>query len=232
MQFIQNIKEALLHLAFPHVCAGCGNDVLPQHHLLCLSCLDSLPQTHFQLHAANPITKIFTGRLPLQHATAQYYFTKESLLQHLLHQAKYKSYRELCLYLGNLMGQQLAESNWIDSIDALVPLPLFAEREKRRGYNQSHLLCTGMAEVINKPVLKNAVIRSTATESQTRKNRVERWQNMEGRFTLTDNQLEGKHVLLVDDVVTTGATLEACGRALLQVPGATLSIATLCFSVS
>ena len=232
MSIVQNIKEALLHLAYPHVCAGCGNDVLPQHHLLCLSCLDSLPKTHFHLHAENPIAKIFTGRLPLQHATAQYYFTKESLLQHLLHQAKYKGHRELCLYLGNLMGQQLAESTWINSIDALVPLPLFAEREKRRGYNQSYLLCTGMAEVINKPVLKNVVIRSTATESQTRKNRVARWQNMEGRFALTGTQLEGKHVLLVDDVVTTGATLEACGRALLEAPNSTLSIATLCFSVS
>lgn len=232
MPFVQNIKEALLHLAFPHVCAGCGNDVLPKDHLLCLSCLESLPPTHFHLHAANPIEKIFTGRLPLQHATAQYYFTKESLLQHLLHNAKYKGDRELCLYLGNLMGQQLRESSWIASVDALVPLPLYAEREKRRGYNQSHLLCQGIGQMINKTVLKDAVIRSSATESQTRKNRVQRWQNMEGRFTLTSSETEGKHILLVDDVVTTGATLEACGRTLLEAPGSTVSLATLCFSVS
>ena len=232
MQILQNIKEALLHLAFPHVCAGCGNDVLPKDHLLCLHCLEALPQTLFHLHSDNPIEKAFTGRLPLLHATAQYYFTKESLLQHLLHRAKYKGDRELCIYLGTLMGGQLAQSNWIQTIDALVPLPLYAEREKARGYNQSYLLCKGISEVINKPVLPNVVIRSSATESQTRKNRVQRWQNMEGRFALTSSETEGKHLLLVDDVMTTGATLEACGRTLLQVPGTNLSIATLCFSVS
>lgn len=153
-------------------------------------------------------------------------------MQHLLHRAKYKGDKELCIYLGTLMGGQLAQSNWIQTIDALVPLPLFAEREKARGYNQSYLLCKGISEVINKPVLPNVVIRSSATESQTRKNRVQRWQNMEGRFALTSNETEGKHLLLVDDVMTTGATLEACGRTLLQVPGTNLSIATLCFSVS
>ena len=217
---------------FPQVCAGCGADVLPKDHLICLSCLEALPQTHFHLHPSNPVEKAFTGRLPLQHATAQYYFTKESLLQHLLHGAKYKGDRELCVYLGTLMGRQLAQSNWIETIDALVPLPLFAEREKARGYNQSYLLCKGIGEVVNKPLLPNAVLRSSATESQTRKNRVERWQNMEGRFALTSTNIEGAHLLLVDDVVTTGATLEACGRTLLQAPGTTLSIATLCFSVT
>jgi ComF family protein len=232
LQIVQNIKEALLHLAFPQVCAGCGNDVLPKDHLLCLSCLEALPQTQFHLHANNPIEKTFIGRLPLQHATAQYYFTKESLLQHLLHRAKYKGDRELCVYLGTLMGRQLAQTDWIHTIDALVPLPLFAEREKKRGYNQSYLLCQGMFEVLQKPVLKNIVIRQSATESQTRKNRVQRWQNMEGRFLLKTSEAKGKHLLLVDDVVTTGATLEACGRALLTAPGSTLSVATLCFSVS
>lgn len=229
---IHNIKEALLHLLFPHVCAGCGADVLPKDHLLCLHCLEALPQTHFHLHHNNPVEKAFTGRLPLLHATAQYYFTKESLLQHLLHQAKYKGDKELCVYLGTLMGGQLAQSHWIETVDALVPLPLFAEREKARGYNQSYLICKGISEAVNKPVLQHAVIRSSATESQTRKNRVLRWQNMEGRFALTSTETEGAHLLLVDDVITTGATLEACGRTLLQSPGTNLSIATLCFSVS
>ncbi len=174
---------------------------------------------------------MFTGRLPLLHATAQYYFTKESGLQHLLHQMKYKGARELCVYMGRLMAQQLAQSPWINEIDALVPLPLFAQRERQRGYNQSALLCQGITEVLQKPLLKDVVVRSTATESQTRKNRVQRWQNMEGRFSLTDaSKTEGKHLLLIDDVVTTGATLESCGRALLQSENTQLSIATLCFS--
>ena len=233
MPFLQNIKEALLHLAYPQLCAVCGSDVLPRNALLCLSCLEALPQTHFHLHQHNPIEKVFTGRLPLLHATAQYYFTKESGLQHLLHQMKYRGAQELCVYMGRLMGQQLAAGNWINNVDALVPLPLFAQREKQRGYNQSALLCQGMADVLGKPVYKDAIIRSTATESQTRKNRVARWQNMEGRFSVANEaKIKDKHMLLVDDVVTTGATLEACGRALLAVPGTQLSIATLCFSVS
>jgi len=230
---LQNIKEALLHLAFPQVCAACGSDALPREQLLCLPCLEALPQTHFHLHHHNPIEKIFTGRLPLQHATAQYYFTKESGLQHLLHQMKYKDAKDLCVYMGRLMGQQLSQSNWIEDIDALVPLPLFAQRQRQRGYNQSALLCQGIAEVLQKPVLNDVVIRSSATESQTRKSRVERWQNMEGVFTLAhSSQLIDKHLLLVDDVVTTGATLESCGRTLLQAPNTRLSIATLCFSAT
>lgn len=233
MQLVHNIKEALLHLVFPHLCAACGSDAVPQSHPLCLYCLEALPQTHFHQHAGNPIEKIFTGRLPLQHATAQYYFTKESGLQHLLHQAKYKGANELCRYLGQLMGQQLAQSSWIKDIDALVPLPLYAVREKKRGYNQSHLICQGIADVLNLPVLNDVIVRRTATESQTRKNRVARWQNLEGVFNLTNNtKTEGKHILLVDDVVTTGATLERCGRTLLQVPGTQLSIAALCFSAT
>lgn len=144
---------------------------------------------------------------------------------------KYKGAKELCVYMGRLMGQQLSESTWIQNIDALVPLPLYAQRERQRGYNQSALLCEGIAEVLQKQVWKDVVERSMATESQTRKNRVERWQNMEGRFSVANIPLlEGKHILLVDDVVTTGATLESCGRTLLQVPGTQLSIATLCFS--
>ena len=231
MLFLQNIKEALLHLAFPQVCAICGSDALPKQQLLCLPCLEALPQTYFHLHANNGAEAIFTGRLPLQHATAQYYFTKESGLQHLLHRMKYKGDKELCLYMGRLMGQQLSATDWIKNIDALVPLPLFLQRERQRGYNQSALLCDGMAEVLHLPVLKEVVVRSAATESQTRKNRVQRWQNMEGRFSITKvDKMEGRHVLLVDDVVTTGATLEACGRAILEAPGTQLSVATLCYS--
>ena len=231
MNLFAEIKEALLHLAFPHICAGCGSDLLNINNELCLRCLHQLPATQFELHASNPIEKIFFGRLPVTAATAQYYFTKESLVQRLMHGFKYKGNKELGIYLGRLMGIALASSNRFTKIDALVPLPLFPSKERKRGYNQATVLCQGISEVLQKPVWKDAVIRSTFTETQTKKNRVERWQNIEGRFEIANAaQLMNKHVLLVDDVVTTGATLESCGRVLLNAPGLQLSIATLCFS--
>lgn len=174
---------------------------------------------------------MFWGRLAVTHATAQYYFTKESLMQHLMHQLKYRGNKELGLYLGRLMGHALAATNRFSQIDALVPLPLFPSKEKKRGYNQAEILCNGIAEVLKKPVLKNAIIRTHHTESQTKKNRIERWQNMEGRFDLIAPQaVAEKHLLLVDDVVTTGATLEACGFELARGENTRVSIATLCYS--
>lgn len=231
MLLLNHLKESLLHFLFPHVCEGCGTDVLEPDHLLCLKCLSSLPKTEFQFYSNNPVEKIFWGRLPVTSATAFCYFTKESLMQHLMHQLKYRGNKEAGLYLGRLMGHALNASNRFRYADALVPLPLFPAKERKRGYNQAALLCEGIAEVMNKPVLKDVVIRTTHTESQTKKNRIERWLNMEGRFELKKPEtVEGKQVVLVDDVITTGATLEACGAVLLQAPNLQLSVATLCIS--
>ena len=231
MPLIKEIKDALLHLAFPHVCESCGTDNLQVDHILCLRCLSSLPNTNFHLHANNPIEKIFWGRIPISSATSQYYFTKESMMQHLMHQLKYKGNKEVGLYLGRLMGWAMAESNRFSSVDALIPLPLHKSKEHKRGYNQATLLCEGISTVLNKPVLKNVVIRTAHTETQTKKSRIQRWQNMEGKFELVNaSAIESKHLLLVDDVVTTGATLEACGKELFKAKNLQLSIATLCFS--
>jgi ComF family protein len=231
MPLLREIKESLLHLAFPHVCEGCGSDQLESAQLLCLRCLSSLPATNFHLHPNNPIEKIFWGRIPVTYAASQYYFTKESMMQHLMHQFKYKGNKELGLYLGQLMGFAFAGSNRFSFVDALVPLPLHRSKEHKRGFNQAALLCEGIATVLKKPVLKDAVTRRGSTESQTKKGRIQRWQNMEGRFEIGQTKaLEGRHILLVDDVITTGATLEACGRELLKAENIQLSIATLCFS--
>ncbi|SRR5215203_332602 len=231
MKIIQEIKESLLHLAFPHICEGCGSDLLDINNELCLKCLSSLPETNFHLHPNNPIEKMFWGRLPLTCASAQYYFTKESLMQHLMHQLKYRGNKDLGVFLGKLIGHALKTSNRFSAVDALIPLPLFHTREKKRGYNQASVLCEGIAEILQKPVLNDIIVRKTYTDSQTKKGRVERWQNMEGRFELmAPKSIEGRHVLLIDDVITTGATLEACGREIVQASNVQLSIATLCFS--
>lgn len=230
MIHLKEIRESLLQIVFPHVCSGCGSDLLSIESNLCLRCVDALPETDFEKHANNPVEKMFWGRLPLESASATYYFTKESLVQHLMHRFKYKNNKELGLQLGRMMGYQLLHSGRFKT-EAIIPLPLFPGKEKRRGYNQSVLLCEGIAESLKVPVLTDVINRPEHTETQTKKGRIERWRNMEGKFFLTNpEKIAGKHLLLVDDVVTTGATLEACGTELLKAGKVKLSIATLCFA--
>ncbi|MEO5683480.1 MAG: phosphoribosyltransferase family protein [Chitinophagaceae bacterium] len=200
--------------------------------LLCLQCMNSLPLTNFHFHAGNPVEKHFWGRIPVAGATSLCHFTTGSLIQHLLHQLKYKGNKEAGYFLGRMMGQSLQAAGRFRQMDALVPLPLFAARQKKRGFNQAAVLCDGIAGILQLPVIDDAVIRLSATETQTHKNRIERWENMEGKFELINPAaIAGKHLLLVDDVVTTGATLEACGHELLKANGVKLSIATLAYTV-
>jgi ComF family protein len=230
MVHLKEIRESLLQIVFPHVCSGCGSDLLSVESALCLRCIDALPETDFEKHENNPVEKMFWGRLDLKSAASCYYFTKESLVQQLMHQFKYKSNKDLGLQLGRMMGYQLMHSGRF-KLDALIPLPLFPGKEIRRGYNQSQLLCEGIAESLNIPVCNDVIIRPEHTETQTKKGRIERWKNMEGKFFLVNpEKIEGKHLLLIDDVVTTGATLEACGHELLKAYNVKLSIATLCFA--
>lgn len=224
--------QSLLHLFLPHQCAGCGSDIISNEQVLCLHCSHHLPFTNFHLHDNNPIEKIFWGRIPVTNAASLFYFNKDSLLQHIVHQLKYKGNKELGLFIGRKMGEVLKQSSRFNNIDALVPLPLYAAREHKRGYNQAFILCRGMADVLQLPILQNAIRRSSFSETQTHKNRIERWQNMQGRFELLNaNAIANKHILLVDDVITTGATLEACGEQLLTAPGTRLSIITMAYTV-
>ena len=228
---IREIKESLLHVVFPHVCDGCGSDLLNIASTLCIRCLSSLPETNFEIHPNNPVEKSFWGRLPILNAAAHLYFTKESLVQHLMHQLKYKGNKDLGLQLGRLMGTALKNAARFNEIEALVPLPLFPSKEKKRGYNQATVLCEGIAEILSLPVLDKVITRPQHTETQTKKGRIERWKNIEGKFLLTDPPaIQNKHLLLVDDVVTTGATLEACGNELLTAENVRLSVSTLCLA--
>lgn len=227
MTLLHELKDSLLHLFFPHCCAGCGADIPDTTSMLCLRCIHAIPETHFEKYPGNPVEKIFWGRLPLEAAAAPYYFTRESLMQRLMHQFKYRGHADLGFQLGRMMGRLLSASNRF-AADALIPLPLYPDKEKKRGFNQATLLCRGMAEVMQLPVLENCVSRPRATETQTRKGRIERWKNIEGKFVLNRPELiHGKTVMLVDDVVTTGATLEACGSALLSAGNLVLKIAAL-----
>jgi ComF family protein len=226
-----HILSPLVHFFYPHNCIGCGSDVIENENFLCHECINNLPHTGFALHVNNPVEKMFWGRIAIAAGMSEFFFSKTSIIQNLIHELKYKGNKDAGLYLGNLIGTSLANSNRFLNIDMLVPLPLFAKKEFRRGYNQAEVLCEGIAQVINKPLLTKNVIRVVHTETQTKKGRIQRWENVEKSFSVKDPiALQGKHILLVDDVITTGATMEACGAEILKINGTKLSIAALAFA--
>jgi ComF family protein len=229
---ISNSLQSFLHLFFPHNCEGCGAGLFDAERFLCPRCTHQLPETGFFSRRGNPVEKLFYGRMPLTHAGAAFYFTKNSLLQHLMIQLKYRNNPESGYFLGRMIGAQLAKEPAFSVIDLLVPLPLNRKKEFKRGYNQAALICDGIHAVWEKPVAKDSIERIRFTETQTKQNRISRWQNMEGVFHATKPQLlHNKHILLIDDVITTGATLEACGSAILAVEGTRLSIAAAAYTV-
>lgn len=225
---LKQATQSLLQLFFPQTCRGCGSDAISKEQLLCISCLHRLPITDFYSHSGNATEKMLTGRLPFIDAASHFFFTQQSLIQQLMHQFKYKGRKEIGEYFGKRMGEAILGSSRFTNIDAIIPMPLHKHKLKQRKYNQASILCHGIASVINKPVLENIITRISAAGSQTLKNRIERWENIIGSFVLEDaGAVAGKHLLLVDDVITTGATLEACGATLLKAPGASLSLCTL-----
>jgi ComF family protein len=228
VQLIKNLLSDTIHLFYPHLCTGCGSDLLHKHHLLCLKCINRLPHTYFARYPGNPVEKYFWGRLNIVAAHSEFYFAKDAIIQHLIHQLKYKGNTAIGHYLGELLGDTLLKSGRFSTIDRIVPLPLYPDKEHKRGYNQAAIIAQGISVIMNIPVLNGNVIRQRSTATQTLKHRDERWENVDRSFTVKDAAaIKHKHLLLVDDVVTTGATLEACGSVMMREANCSLSIATL-----
>lgn len=222
--------DSLLHTFFPRICYGCGTDLARTEQWLCIQCAQNMPVTGYHRIKNNAIERIFWGRIPLEQAASFLFFTKNGMVQHLLHALKYQKVPELGRHLGARYAQCLADDNAFASVDLIVPVPLHPSKQRKRGYNQSEVFALGLSEVLLKPVRNDILIRNTPTETQTHKNRSERWENVKDVFVVNadkKDQLINKHILLTDDVLTTGATLEACAIKLLKIPGVKVSLVTI-----
>lgn len=224
--------EDFIALVYPRSCLCCG-EIMQQHEEhICNYCYLSLPRSHFHLQEDNPVEKLFYGRVPVFAAASYYLFNKQSGVQKLLHDIKYKGNRKLALAIGQWYGTELKGSERFGDIDCIIPVPLHAKKLRQRGYNQSELFAKGLAEAMNNEMNTADLGRRQFTTTQTKKSKFERWENVEDTFELAEgHQLSGKHVLLVDDVITTGATIEACALALQEAKGIRISLASIAFAV-
>lgn len=230
---LHDLKEGLLHLFYPRLCEGCNRPLIAAEFVVCIGCDAQIPETRYHAIPDNETAMRFAGRIPFTRATSFAYFTDDSLLQHLLHGLKYRHNKDIARYLGGRFASSLAASGWLSVVDMIVPVPLHSKREAERGYNQSMLLAETMAKHAGIVAKADTLVRVRATESQTRKTRAERAENMAGAFAVRNApEMKGKHILIVDDVLTTGATIEACAHALMAVENVKISIATIGIAVS
>jgi ComF family protein len=218
-------------LLFPELCQACSANLVAGEKLICTDCRYNLPFTNFHLKPDNLVAQQFWGKINIEAAYAMCYFTKGGKMQHLMHQFKYKGVSQIGPLLGNIAGDQLVQNAVFKSVDAIIPVPLHKTRLRKRGYNQAACFAEGIADKLNVPVVENNLVRPRATETQTHRARFSRFENMQEVFSVKNPEaLKNQHVLLVDDVTTTGSTLEACGSQLLKIEGLKLSIATIAYA--
>jgi len=222
------VFEPIIDLMYPHLCLACDSLLSAGEDCICLACRMQLPKTDYHTFFDNPVAKHFMGKFPFEGATAMFHFNKSGPIQKLLHHLKYKYQAEAGRVIGQIMGETFNMAPPYDAVELIVPVPLHPLKQKQRGYNQSAMIGNGIAQVMHIPVLEDAILRTAYTESQTRKNHIERWHNVREKFAVNPAYLDalcGKHLLLIDDVITTGSTLEACSGQLMQVPGVSICIA-------
>mgnify|MGYP001222850634 FL=1 len=223
------IFRNLLDFLFPSLCSSCEKRLAEYEKYICLDCLSKIPRTNYHDEENNKLEEFFAGRIPFERVAVFAHFVKGGTLQPIIHELKYKNNPELGVYLGQLCGDSLNGSKFIESIDFIVPIPLHSKRLKERGYNQAYELSRGIAERTHVNLNDTVVIRSVNNPSQAKSDsREARWANVENIFSLTDTKLfEGKHILLIDDVLTTGSTIEACAKELLKITDIRISVYTL-----
>jgi ComF family protein len=215
-------------LVFPRICAGCGNSLWKNEAVLCRLCAYHLPKTGFHQDPDNPVARLFWGRAGIDAAAAYLYFNKGSKVQRMVHQLKYRGRKDIGIWLGEQYGRELQREGAFPGAALIVPVPLHRKKYMQRGYNQSEQFAIGLSSSLGIPVNRHLLVRTKTSSTQTRKSRYARYRNVKELFAVVSPQAWSHlHLLLVDDVVTTGATLEACVIALKEIPGVRISIACI-----
>ena len=218
--------SSLLDIVFPRLCVCCGGSLMEGEDNICLTCLYTLPRLRETNYSDNKIMDIFLGRIKLEKAFSWCYFEKQTSVQNILHHIKYKDKDNLARKIGEIMAGDMPE--FFNGIDAIVPVPLHSKKQKMRGYNQSEEIAKGVQKVVGLPIFSKLLTRVRFNETQTHKNKQQRWENTQGIFSLEPNEgFEGKHILLIDDVITTGSTAIACLKELQKIPNVRLSFLSL-----
>ena len=220
-----------LSLIYPRRCEACGDNLFRHEQFICTHCRLNLPQSGYHRHSDNRLARILNGRVPLEHAVSFYLFEKSGKVQKLIHAIKYQEQKELGAFLGRLYADELLKNRELGGVDMVLPIPLHRKKLKARGFNQSEWFARGLSQGLSLPMDTVSLERKTDTATQTKKKKYQRWENVEGIFELKDPAaFKNKHVLLVDDVVTTGATIEAAWQALKGVEGIKVSLASIAFA--
>jgi ComF family protein len=231
MSYFYDFWDDFISLLFPRLCYACGNHLLRNEYLICTECYVVIPRTNFHFEKDNPVAQLFWGRCMIERAAAFSYYNRGSRIRNMIHNLKYKGIREVGYELGKIYGLSLYSSDFMKDIDLIIPVPLHPAKERIRGFNQSEIISKGIADATLLSVETNILERITVSATQTKRSRYERWTNVEGIFKVRDPQMiTGKHVLLVDDVITTGSTIESCTNELLKTAGVKVSVVALAFA--
>ncbi len=222
------LTDSILNLFYPELCLACGNSLVSGEEAICLHCENTLPRTRFHDDRNNIVSQLFWGRVEIYTATSFLFFRRKGIVQQLMHQFKYKGEQNIGAYLAKLFGQELSQVSHYSTIDCILPIPLHPNKEKKRGYNQAAIIARGLADELGAPARTDLLLRADETSTQTKKSRYDRWENVSSAFKINpDKSFPYQHVLLVDDVITTGATIEACAQRILHDTKSKVSVATL-----
>ena len=231
MNYLYDLWDDFISLLFPRLCYACGNHLLRNENLICTECFVVIPRTGYHTLEDNPVAQLFLGRCKIEKAAAFSYYNKGSRIRKLIHNLKYKGIKEIGYELGRIYGISLNSSGFMNDVDLIIPVPLHPSKKRIRGFNQSETISMGIADSTHLPVDIKSLTRKMVSATQTKRSRYERWTNVEGIFQVVDiHAIAEKHILLVDDVITTGSTIEACTNELLKIQGVRVSVVALAFA--